>query len=121
MKFFVVTYVHPDSEGPNKYLLAHVAYLENLLKEGTLRASGPFISTPHKSAMLILSATSRKDVLDVIAKEPLSDPGARHRNHRDRMGPGLRHIPRRIQSSPLSLTGLEEKVSQAEASGGPWG
>jgi uncharacterized protein YciI len=71
MKFFVVTYVHPDSEGWNKYLLAHVAYLENLLKEGTLRASGPFIG----SAMLILSAASRKDVLDVIAKDPFQIQG----------------------------------------------
>jgi uncharacterized protein YciI len=75
MKFFVVTYVHPDSEGWNKYLLAHVAYLENLLKEGTLRASGPFIGTPHKSAMLILSTASRKDVLDVIAKDPFQIQG----------------------------------------------
>ena len=75
MKFFVVTYVHPDSEGWNKYLLAHVAYLENLLKEGTLRASGPFIGTPHESAMLILSAASRKDVLDVIAKDPFQIQG----------------------------------------------
>ncbi len=70
MKFFVVTYVHPDVEGWKKYLSAHVEYLENLIKEGTLRASGPFIGTPQKSAMLILSVTSREEALDLISKDP---------------------------------------------------
>jgi len=42
MAFFVVTYVHPDGEGWNTFLDAHVSYLQQLLAEGTLRASGPF-------------------------------------------------------------------------------
>lgn len=70
MAFFVVTYVHPDEDGWNKYLVPHVEFLENLLKDGTLRASGPLVGTPHKSALLILSAASHEEVLAVIAEDP---------------------------------------------------
>lgn len=75
MKFFAVTYVHPDVDGWNKHRSSHRSYLEDLLKQGTLRASGPFRGTPYKSAMLILSATSREEVLDVIAKDPFQVAG----------------------------------------------
>jgi len=40
VKFFVVTYVHPDTEGREKHLSAHVDFLDKLLEVGTLRASG---------------------------------------------------------------------------------
>ncbi len=47
MSFFLVTYVHPDEDGWNRHLAAHLEYLEKLLAESTLRASGPFLGTPR--------------------------------------------------------------------------
>jgi uncharacterized protein len=75
MKLFVVTYVHPDEEGWQEFLAPHIAYLEKLTKEGSLCVSGPFVGTPEKSAMLILSAPCREDVLDLIAKDPFMVQG----------------------------------------------
>ena len=69
MKLFVVTYVHPDEEGWQKFLAPHIEYLEQLTKQGSLCVSGPFVGTPEKSAMLILYAPSREDALDLIAKD----------------------------------------------------
>ena len=70
MKLFVVTYVHPDEEGWQKFLAPHIEYLEKLTKEGSLCVSGPSVGTPEKSAMLIVSAPSREDALDLTAKDP---------------------------------------------------
>lgn len=70
MKFFVVTYVHPDVEGCKKYVSAHIEYLQNLIKEGTLRAAGPFIGIPQSSAMLILYVASREEALNLISNDP---------------------------------------------------
>lgn len=75
MAFFVVTYIHPDGEGWNTFLDAHVSYLQQLLAEGTLRASGPFVGTPHRSAMLILSAPSREDARSIIEQDPYKIEG----------------------------------------------
>ncbi len=75
MAFFVVTYAHPDEAGWRTHVMAHVAYLEDLLKDGTLRASGPFQGTPQRAAMLILSAPDRDAVLAVIAKDPFAIEG----------------------------------------------
>ncbi|MDJ0396576.1 YciI family protein [Rhodococcus sp. G-MC3] len=70
MPFFVVTYVHPDEEGWNKHLIPHVEWLQEQLQRGVLRASGPFVGTPEKSALLVLVAPSRADVDRVIAEDP---------------------------------------------------
>jgi uncharacterized protein YciI len=75
MPFFVITYNHPNADGWQQHVVAHVEYLQDLLKKGTLRASGPFIGTTHKSAMLILSAANRDEVLDVIARDPFTIEG----------------------------------------------
>jgi uncharacterized protein YciI len=75
MKYFIVTYIHTDVEGWKKHLAAHVAYLEKLIKDGKLRVSGPFVGTPEKSAMLILSVRNSQEALELIEKDPYSIEG----------------------------------------------
>jgi len=61
MSFFIVTMTHPIGDGWNRYLAAHVQYLEKLVKDGILRASGPLMGVPLRSGFLIMSAASRHD------------------------------------------------------------
>ncbi|PIP63679.1 hypothetical protein CO165_03860 [Candidatus Roizmanbacteria bacterium CG_4_9_14_3_um_filter_33_18] len=71
MKYFVITYIHADIVGWKKYLPTHVFYLHKLSENGTLVISGPFISTPHKSAMFILLTDSQEKAIKLIKKDPL--------------------------------------------------
>ncbi|HEY8720444.1 YciI family protein [Pengzhenrongella sp.] len=75
MTFFAVTYVHPDAEGWAEHLTAHLEYLQELVLQGTVRASGGLVGTPTKSALLIMSAANREDLLAVIAKDPFQIHG----------------------------------------------
>ncbi len=75
MSLFVVTYIHPDADRWEQHVSAHVAWLVARLKDGTLRASGPFVGTAEKSALLILQAASRKDVEDIVATDPFVTEG----------------------------------------------
>jgi uncharacterized protein len=75
VKFFIAVYHHPDEEGWKQHLEAHVAYLERLLKDGTLRASGPLVDTPVRSAMLILTTETREHALAVIEEDPFTAHG----------------------------------------------
>jgi uncharacterized protein YciI len=70
IKYFVVNYIHADKEGWTKYLSDHVTYLHNLLQDGSLVVSGPFVGTAENSAMLILSATSLQEALKVLDRDP---------------------------------------------------
>jgi len=70
VKYFVVTYIRPDDTGWDEHLRAHVAYLNGLVEAGSLRASGPLLDTSETSSMLILSAESREDALDLITADP---------------------------------------------------
>ncbi|MBN2841260.1 MAG: hypothetical protein JXP37_09935 [Coriobacteriia bacterium] len=70
MRFFVVTYVRPDDTGGDEHLRAHVDYLNGLVEEGVLRASGPLVGTPQMSSMLILSVANRDQAHEIIAADP---------------------------------------------------
>ncbi len=75
MAFYVVAYTHPDAEKWEQHLAAHVDYLLALLENGTLRASGPFVGTPVKTAMLILKAPTRDGAMTVLAQDPFMSEG----------------------------------------------
>lgn len=75
MPFFVVTLVHPDGDGWNKHLAAHVQYLQELLANHTLRASGPLPGTPLRSALLILSVADREEAIAIVEKDPYAIEG----------------------------------------------
>ncbi|MFM9861990.1 MAG: YciI family protein [Micropepsaceae bacterium] len=75
MPLFVVTYTHPNEDGWNAQVLAHVHYFQELLKTGALLASGPFVGGPVKSAMLVMPAANREALLATIAKDPFAIHG----------------------------------------------
>ncbi len=78
MTLFVVTYVHPDAEAWAKHAIPHVHYLQDILKSGKLIASGPFNGAEHKSAMLIMSAENREELMAVIERDPFWIEGLVH-------------------------------------------
>ena len=75
MPFFMVTYVHRDEEGWRNHVMAHVQYLQDMVKAGAVRASGPMVGTTERSAMLIMVATNREAVLDLIEQDPFKIEG----------------------------------------------
>lgn len=56
MKYFVVRYVHTEFTGWKKYLFAHLEYLKDLIKEGSLLMSGPLQDSKEgeKEASIVL-------------------------------------------------------------------
>jgi uncharacterized protein YciI len=78
MALYVVTYEHPDAEGWGKHVMAHVQYLKDLLATGDLLASGPFVGTPDRSAMLIMSAPDQAALLEIIGRDPFAIEGLIH-------------------------------------------
>lgn len=75
MKYFVVSYTHPDEIGWRKYLTPHINFLEDLLAEGKMVASGPLVNTPVKSAMIILKVASLKKAEELVKKDPYTIDG----------------------------------------------
>jgi uncharacterized protein len=75
MSFFIVTMSHPDGDGWNRHLAAHVVYLRWLVARGMLRASGRLIGTPLRSGFLIFVAPDRATVEALVAKDPFSVEG----------------------------------------------
>ncbi|WP_213992891.1 YciI family protein [Sodalis sp. dw_96] len=72
MAFFIVTMTHPDGDGWKKHLHEHIDYLQKLVQQGVLRASGPVKNSPLRSGFLIFKAASRKEVELLIEKDPFS-------------------------------------------------
>lgn len=75
MAFFIVTMVHPDGPAWGAHVAAHVRYLEGLVREGTLRASGPLRGTPKRSGFLVFKTASRDAVERCIANDPFAIEG----------------------------------------------
>jgi uncharacterized protein len=75
MRFFIVTMSHPDGDGWNRHLAAHVAYLKGLVATGRLRASGRLIGTPLRSGFLIFIVPDRATVEALVAADPFAVEG----------------------------------------------
>lgn len=75
MPFFVATMSHPNGAGWNRHLVAHVAYLQDLIAAGSLRASGPLIGTPLRSGFLIFTAPDLTRVEALVAADPFAVEG----------------------------------------------
>jgi uncharacterized protein YciI len=75
MKYFVVTYTHPDEIGWRKHLTPHINFLEDLLAKGKMVASGPLVNTPVKSAMIILKVASLKEAEELVKQDPYTIEG----------------------------------------------
>jgi uncharacterized protein YciI len=72
MPFFIATMSHPDGDGWNRRLAAHVAYLKDLVAVGSLRASGPLIGAPLRSGFLIFTVPDRAKVEALVAADPFA-------------------------------------------------
>jgi uncharacterized protein YciI len=75
MRFFTVTMAHPDGDGWNRNLDAHVKYLRKLVAAGSLRASGPLKGTTLRSGFLIFTAPDRATVEALVAADPFATEG----------------------------------------------
>lgn len=75
MRFFIVTMSHPEGDGWNRHLAAHVRYLKELVAAGTLRASGRLIGTALRSGFLIFVVPDRTTVEALVAKDPFAIEG----------------------------------------------
>lgn len=67
---YTVTYTHPDEVGWKEHVRAHTDYLLELLRAGSLVASGPNPDADVRSAMLILRAANRRALDEIIAADP---------------------------------------------------
>ena len=75
MAVFIVTMTHPEGDGWGKHVAAHLRYLQGLVAEGTLHASGPLKGTPLRAGFLIFAVPTRADVEALVAQDPFARVG----------------------------------------------
>lgn len=75
MSIYIVRMDHPEGHKWNEHVLEHVHYLQELIKQGKLLASGPLKGTPLRAGFLIMAADSRQQVEEMIAADPFSREG----------------------------------------------
>jgi len=73
MTFFVLEYRYADMDARARVRPDHLAYLQSLLKEGTLVLGGPV--GDGSGAMLVLHADSEQEVRSAIARDPYTAAG----------------------------------------------
>jgi uncharacterized protein YciI len=72
---FVVRFHHPDAEGWQQQLMPHVAFLQQLLREGSLKVSGPLPDAADKAALLLIEAPDRPALDAIVARDPFAEHG----------------------------------------------
>ena len=75
MPLYSVTYEHPDEDGWKQHVTAHVGWLQERLKDGSLLASGPFTNPDIKAALLIMCAPDRPTLDSLISSDPFAKEG----------------------------------------------
>lgn len=75
MPFFLVTYVHPDPDGWERYLAPHLAWIADQVEAGALHASGPTFTGDARSAALIFQSSDRSALLATLATDPYVETG----------------------------------------------
>ena len=75
MSLYLVRMDHPDGEGWNTHLLAHLEYLSQLIDAGKLLASGPLTDSGQRTGFLILSAASREEAEALVNDDPYAREG----------------------------------------------
>lgn len=73
--FFVVTMTHPDGDGWGQHVLPHVEYLQSLIEQGKLRASGPVKGQSLRAGLLIFTVADRTELDALIAADPFAVEG----------------------------------------------
>ena len=72
MSIFIARMVHPDGPLWNTYVLEHISYLQTLIEQGHLLASGPVKGSPLRAGFLIFRADSRLEVQAFIDDDPFA-------------------------------------------------
>lgn len=72
MAIYTVRMDHPDGDKWNQFVLEHVLYLKDLIKQGKLLASGPLKGTPLRAGFLIMQAENEEEVKQLVAGDPFS-------------------------------------------------
>ncbi|MFC0588080.1 YciI family protein [Novosphingobium aquiterrae] len=75
MRFFVVTMSHPDGPEWGQHVLPHVDYLNGLIAQGKLRASGPVVGSTLRSGLLLFTVDNRAELDALIAADPFAIEG----------------------------------------------
>ena len=75
MAFYLVTMTHSNLSGWTRHVQSHIAFLRQILEEGSLRASGPLVEAPVKAGLLIIKADTRLAAEAIIARDPFSREG----------------------------------------------
>jgi uncharacterized protein YciI len=66
---------HPDGEGWGRHVMPHVAFLQALIAQGKIRASGPVTGLGKRAGFIILTAESHQEVEQLIAQDPFAIEG----------------------------------------------
>ena len=75
MSFFIVRFEHPDAQGWQEQLAAHLDWLREHVTDGSVRASGPLVGAPDRAALLIMAAPDRATLDAIIATDPFAVHG----------------------------------------------
>ena len=75
MPLYAVTYEHPNEAGWRQHVMPHVVWLQDRLADGSLLASGPCNETATRSALLIMRASDRLSLDELIASDPFAVEG----------------------------------------------
>jgi uncharacterized protein YciI len=75
MTIYAVTYEHPDEAGWQLHLMAHLVWLQDRVKDGSLLASGPLNGRSVKSALLVMRAPDQPSLETIIGADPFAIEG----------------------------------------------
>ncbi len=73
--FLIVTMSHPDGPGWGEHVIEHVNYLNGLIAQGKLRASGPAVGTALRTGALLFTVADRAELDALIAGDPFAREG----------------------------------------------
>jgi uncharacterized protein YciI len=72
---FIATYVHPDPAGWKRHLDAHLQWITDQVKEGTLLASGPTTGRDERTALLLFTVPDEAALRRLIETDPYTIEG----------------------------------------------
>ncbi len=75
MAFFLVTMTHPDGDGWGLHVMPHVAYLQGLIADGKIRASGPVAGLGKRASFIVFTVDTREEVDGLVAEDPFAIEG----------------------------------------------
>ncbi|MFM2476427.1 YciI family protein [Celerinatantimonas sp. MCCC 1A17872] len=75
MSIYLVKMEHPDGPEWAEHVVEHVEYLQTLIAQKTLIASGPLTTGSLRAGFLIFHAQSEQDVRQLVDNDPFAREG----------------------------------------------